>query len=640
MTFTAANLIRLTCGGTPTPTPTPTFYVSGTPADAIYDVGYDSELTITGGTPWDTDATGFPPYQVSITDGALPEGVSASVTFDNKALLNGVPSDTAGTYSFTLTVEDSLGTTADYPTSITIPAFPSALTIEFGELTRAGFGGHYCGNADGGTLSITAGNGAGHWAVVDNRLVPAGTFAAAPPTWSGPYTLTLSNGTSSQTCTVNITEGECHTAVGTTTNPDTGTFSQARYMTEANISLPLGTTIKMRNGWYNAAIDYRLNPRASYTGTGRFTYRSEWIDVSIDANGNPYRQHGMKVSFFNVSTGSSGDVMIPFDFKYVYFKYDYAGISSDTYMLRYNSNGSGWGVNIDQCRFEGGPNTTPKWLTGAMVRGSTTNAANVTDCTFTNIKVGILLASGTANGGSSTGSQVTGGDFSNLWSDGIDIQLGVVDYVIEDNLIWDFNPAEGNHPDGIQHNGIGTSSVDQIGGTIRKNFIVNTSPTIQVQGIFYDDTTGTGRIIDVVTNNNLILISTGGNGIKFNGCNGPSSQRDTVVGAYQTGNTNDAWFVLGGDAPGVDASVTNSISNGFVTAGQTGTITTTPATILELTSTDYDACFAAYTEAGLVNRTAIKNALTPLAGGTAMNIDGTYNSALFPDGSWNDGSVF
>jgi hypothetical protein len=84
--------------------------------------------------------------------------------------------------------------------TVTSPVTPDA--ISFGVKTRRGYGGADVGLP--GTVTITGGNTGSVWAIdAYGFLVIAGTYGTAPPTLSFPYTLTVSNGTTSRTFTVN-----------------------------------------------------------------------------------------------------------------------------------------------------------------------------------------------------------------------------------------------------------------------------------------------------------------------------------------------------------------------------------------------------------------------------------------------------
>lgn len=89
---------------------------------------------------------------------------------------------------------------------------PATQTISFGALTRKGHGGHDLAYAGTGTLSITS-NPSSLFAIDgDNKLVLAGTYNAAPPSLTGPYTVVVTDLTLSSTVTVNIVANTFHVA--------------------------------------------------------------------------------------------------------------------------------------------------------------------------------------------------------------------------------------------------------------------------------------------------------------------------------------------------------------------------------------------------------------------------------------------
>lgn len=121
------------------------------------------------------------------------------------------------------------------------PGFPVTQTVAFGNRTFAGHGGHSLGYAGAGTLSISAGNEAGYWAISGNKLVIAGAYGAAPPalgTGNGAYTLTIGDGTVSSVVTVDVEAN----VYDWSTQAD---WNQIAVLSAATLS---GRTIKARPG--------------------------------------------------------------------------------------------------------------------------------------------------------------------------------------------------------------------------------------------------------------------------------------------------------------------------------------------------------------------------------------------------------
>ena len=125
--------------------------------------------------------------------------------------------------------------------AVTSPVTPDA--IAFGEKTRRGFGGADVGLS--GTVSITAGNTGDVWAIdAYGFLVIAGTYGTAPPALSFPYTLTVSNGTTSHTFTVNGVANAFSVRPYPTDSGDTNQINASLVSGAVNY----GDSIILRNG--------------------------------------------------------------------------------------------------------------------------------------------------------------------------------------------------------------------------------------------------------------------------------------------------------------------------------------------------------------------------------------------------------
>lgn len=150
-----------------------------------------------------------------------------------------IPDETAtNTYGSAI----AYGATTEIVAAGQTTTLPATQTITFRDETLSGHGGHDLAYTGTGTLSISSGNGAGHWTITANKLVPSGTLNAQRTSLTGPYTLVITDGTDSTTATVNIlqygatvaTVGELRLALQS---------SQRRW----------GDVIDMRAGVYNPA---------------------------------------------------------------------------------------------------------------------------------------------------------------------------------------------------------------------------------------------------------------------------------------------------------------------------------------------------------------------------------------------------
>lgn len=605
-------------GGTPTPT------IDPTPApDGVYDVGYTNLRTVSGGSP---------PYTVAVTSGALPAGLEAWIYGDQLGI-SGIPT-ASGTSGFILTVTDANGQTALFVGGITVPSYPAALTVAFGDKTRARHGGHYLGNAAGGTLSITAGNGAGHWAIVDNRLVPAGTYGSTPPAYAGPYTLTVSNGTSDCIVTVNIEANTAHCAVGTATNADTASSFQLRTIVAGAI-LARGDTVKLRNGSYNPTqLDYRTRPAVSYSGTGKIIIRSEWADPAYYSWGAPKRGGGARWTQLKHDGAVSGDVDMPFRHLYnTFYSNTAGGLNAAVAMLGYAT--PGFGVEADGCRFEQGPDVlAANFAYGMAVRAGTSVPVDVSNNSFVNVKrmmvIGMSAGSGRATG------QATWNDGYLIHEDGIDLLINETSgFILTDNLIPSWVYTLGAHQDGIQDQGSTAGAIT--GPVVRRNIIYNADPTVTVQGLWNDDTTAGNSRDDAVYENNIV-IATASNGAVWTRFNRLTARHNTAIASLASGFAFDTQIRTTTGAGGTDGTFSRNASNFIDVSSQAGTVVNTLNLTVARTLGAYQAAFPNWSEAGtLLTREALKRIVTPLAGGPLMNGDGTYSGALLPDGSWNAG---
>ena len=150
---------------------------------------------------------------------------------------------TAAEAGKTVTVEESATNAAGTVTAFSDGVGPitssGEANVAFGEKTLRGHGGYDVGIG----TTISSGNTGGVWAITSGKLVLAGTYGAAPPALSFPYTLGLSNG-----ATLNVVSAGAH-AYTIAPNPatDSGDTNQLNAVLNSG-SVNYGDTIILRDG--------------------------------------------------------------------------------------------------------------------------------------------------------------------------------------------------------------------------------------------------------------------------------------------------------------------------------------------------------------------------------------------------------
>lgn len=208
----------------------------------------------------------------------------------------------------------------------------------------------------------------------------------------------------------------------------------------------LGETVYIRTGdrlLNGAAAYFEPVSVASFTGSGRITFRSELVDTSIDANGNANRKHGYRTgnTYMNGAT-STGNY--PFDFRDIYWLTNVASPLTQSF---FNLNSSNVGFRIYNSRFECGPEVLdPTQHVGIALKGE----ATIDGCYFKRlggfaITVDALAIAGTAS--------ITNNVFDGLTADGIEFAGSNVTITGNFGFGWTTNP--GDHADPVQCTGDG-----------------------------------------------------------------------------------------------------------------------------------------------------------------------------------------
>lgn len=365
---------------------------------------------------------------------------------------------------------------------------PPSVSATFGTKTRSG-----CGGADvlGAAIGPITGAGSGDWAVdAAGLLVPAGTYGAVKSYSLSSYSLILSDG---RALGITMLTNAAHVRDHST---DADATNQVNMLLATDLgasgALVLGDTIIGRTCQLNApAAQMTIRPRASYAaGSGpNIIITSEEIDTSLDAAGNPARNHGFKIGALWSNSASSGDVDYPIVFRSVQF---YRNVHATQPFFDQNNN-NGYGYTFEDCKTSCGPGVaTPELNPGFdLNRGST-----VTNCTFSRTGKAVTGLRGTPT--------VTHCIFGPYVPNDA-IAFAFFDAVIEDNFFYDWIWTPGNHPDAMQHNALdggGTGSL----GSIKRNISVRGAGTpgyIDAQGWFARNQTTSEVYEDTVAQNNI-----------------------------------------------------------------------------------------------------------------------------------------
>ena len=232
---------------------------SSPPANGVVNVSYSYTFTATGGTPG---------YTWSKTAGTLPTGLSLGAG----GVLNGTPS-VAGTYTFTIQVQDSLGATSAAPFSMTVAAQVNVSS----------------GAAPGGTtavpytfqLTATGGNLPIVWSITVGSL-PTGLSLGSPNCLNGQICgIPTGSGTS------NFTVQACDST--TNTGPSCATQANSININGVGPALTVTTASPLPTGVSGNAYGPVVMSASGGSGTG-YTWAliggAFPTGLSMDAGGN------------------------------------------------------------------------------------------------------------------------------------------------------------------------------------------------------------------------------------------------------------------------------------------------------------------------------------------------------------------
>lgn len=530
-----------------------------------------------------------------------------------------------------------------------VASIPATQTVSFGAKTRVGFGGKPLGYVGAGTLAIT-GTNAAHWQI-DNRyhLVPkngAGAYGSAPPTFSGPYTLTIGDGVVSSTVTVNMVAAKAHfremastpggvnqdnSAANTPFGPPYA--SQLNYYTDIFV-LADGDHLVMRDGHFNpAGLVWYVNYHASYAGLS-LTVESETVDVALNSDGNQRWAHGGKIGAILHNPATSGGVY-PIEFKHLQFTND-SGLTS---IFQQASDQIIRGLKLTNCFVGFGLGTTAD-IYGNSANGVGCDSTAVSGCRITNVACGYIGRASKTYPGS-----LTSNVFHHNWIDNININS--TGWTITDNFIFDTVGPVAGHPDCMQLSGtydVGDAT-DTAWATITGNIAVCDTGAA-TQGIGFLTNQGTaGTYVGLVFENNISVMC-GLNGLQLSGMDNMFVRFNTIIGDQTRYNSGVNFTVTSGAPVSNNATIDRNVANIYAIGTITGTVVDTNRVTLAANLTAMDVMYPnlrAALIAGITNRAAAIVAATPAAtaqaSGGALLADGSYGGALKADGTLNRGVV-
>jgi Ca2+-binding RTX toxin-like protein len=267
------------------------------------------------------------------------------------------------------------------------------------------------------------------------------------------------------------------------------------------------------------------------------------------------------------------------------------GTSGFTFQVKASSD-----IHFDNITLHGSLDDDPSNdASGLQVMGSSN--ITITNSDFTQLARGMAVST-------STDVTIENNYIHDIRSDGMDFaQVGNVR--ILHNILKDFSPATGDHPDAIQFWTQGTTAPSH-DILISGNLITRGDGTGGAQGIFMGDELGTMHFQRVTISDNLLL-GTGLNALRINGATGLTlSNNDLVTFAGQ-----DKTYILIQNADGVTATGNESIMYGWdkVTGlTQSGNITT--VAVVDSGLAALKAWFAVHPEDSLILGSAASGGTT------------------------------
>lgn len=391
-------------------------------------------------------------------------------------------------------------------------------------------------------------------------------------------------------------------------------------------------------------------------GSGfQYTIGANWAEPIIITSETPNAGDGGSARFlcapFLVS-GLAAYLNIPVVFDHVDFRLESGESNGRLFFITYR-NTNGYGVGVRDCYF--GVDDAVAIVTATRIEAVNMRLADVDSCTFYRCRRAGSRATGIGCPSTTSGvttipipdNTVIRNVFQNntvLKSNGDSYQVNGTKNDLFDNFFNDYEiyTSTGTpHQDAAQHlgyNNYGLTVPDVI--RIRRNVIVrgvgngtNGAP----QGLFATDSNPPALLEGVDIKNNLVL-GLAQNATILACTSGPMVQWNTVVVvAGNPGGASSSSNALCELREGVGGLVDRNVYNGYIIT-QSGVTETENVTITDKST--YADHFAAPVWGPFTTKEQAIAAWSALDNGGLLRGDGTYAGALFPDGSWNDGTQY
>lgn len=547
-------------------------------------------------------------------------------------------------------------------------SIPATQSVAFGSKTRRGHGGHKLGYTGTGTLAITAGNGAGHWGIRSNELVPAwtetvppgtGAYGSAPPTFTGPYTLTIGDGTESSTVTVNLVANKATIAPATA---DTASGHQLQQLITSGM-IQLGDEIVLRSGDYNPT-----QALWQVTKNAQFTQRSGgpaapaaladagWVTV------RPETPYGARIPGYYLSGQTVAAQYLKFD-QIDFFRPCLTAANATSFAPLMNVTASAIShIAATRCRFRsqmhpgqsiadlGGVDGIHDGIRLLSIPANIGFVSNIwiDDCEFSDLFEAIRVC-----GNAYTATNLR---FSNIWGDCINgLPLGGSTFdglFVTNRKSPDSAASPAYHPDVVQVHSDSTLPAGTYAGPKFSNIVMHrglgTNGETEGQGIFFSTVRTTSDVwFTGVEVTNALFVGTPQRGISLQACINPLVARCTVLkdvaanGGSIVANQHPTIALDRCDGGRISRNLVHrqaAVPNPIVVTNPVNA-PTIDADNVYVQASEYAATFAGPVygaDAG--TRAAVVAGFKPKTTGAA-NLSGAYSGALNADGSLTVGGV-